>query len=403
MNNSGAIDFKSAHKFYHTARSYQLMAKPVGSHCNLNCTYCYYLEKKALFPSGLNIMPDNILESFIKQYIESQASEEVHFIWQGEEPALAGIPYYEKVVRLQRKYRGNKKIFNAFQSNGTLIHADWCRFFRDNQFLLGLSIDGPEHLHNYYRKNKANQGSFREVMKAVELAHFFAVDFNTLTTVNRINAEHPLEVYRFLKQIGSRFLQFLPVAERQALIPKPLKLVPPGYDGEAIVSGWSLKPLQYGRFLVQIYDEWKTRDIGHIFIQIIEATLANKLGLSPGVCVFDSTCGHALILEHTGDIYACDHYVFPEYKLGNLADENLVDLVQSPGQINFGLSKQSSLPPECKNCRVLYACHGECPKHRFELSSSGERNLNYLCQDYKLFFLHVESFIDDMAKQLINQ
>lgn len=396
------LDFRTASKFYGASRAYHVMAKPIGSACNLNCSYCYYLEKESIYPSGIRRMPDDTLELFVSQYIESQPGKEVSFVWQGGEPSLAGIPFFQKIIQLQNKHRGQKIIQNAFQTNGTLFNEDWCRFFADNQFLVGVSIDGPEHLHDYYRKKKNNSGSFREVMHAISLMHRYKVEFNTLSTVNSRNAEYPMEVYQFLKRIGSRFIQFLPVVERRAIAPESLSLVHQNFTKDAMLTDWSVKPGQYGKFLTVVFEEWKKQDIGSVFIQIIEAALANRLGLSPGLCVFDKTCGHAMVLEHNGDVFSCDHFVYPEYLLGNIKESRLPDMLQSSKQVKFGLDKHDTLPSECIKCPVLYACNGECPKHRFAKSASGEMNLSYLCQDYLSFFSHIDNFVDEMARQIIN-
>ena len=384
--------------------AFSVMAKPVGPVCNLNCTYCYYLEKEKLFPrQSIFKMSDEVLERYIQNYIESQQVPEVLFGWQGGEPTLAGIPFFKKAVQLQAKYAGNKIIRNAFQTNGTRIDDEWCRFFKENNFLIGVSIDGPEEIHDYHRKYKNDLPTFSLVMKGIERLKRYGVDFNTLTVVNRHNSKYPVEIYRFLKQIGSRYLQFIPIVERQTRGSDNygLSLVSPDYQGLAKVSEWSVLPEDYGEFLVNVFDEWVRCDVGKVFIQLFDATLANWVGADPGLCVLAETCGDAMVIEHNGDVYSCDHFVFPEHKIGNVMKESLVLMARGSKQNNFGTGKSEKLPDYCLNCEYLFTCHGECPKYRFTKTPDGEDGLNYLCKGYKRFFSHVHPYMQFMADELL--
>jgi uncharacterized protein len=387
-------------------RAFSVMIKPKGAQCNLNCTYCYYLEKKNLYPGVINYsMAEELLEVFTRQFIEANEVPVVIFTWQGGEPTLMGLDFFRKAVELQKNYAGDKKIENAFQTNGTLLNEDWCRFFADNNVLVGISVDGAEHNHNHYRKTSSGKGSFKRVMKGIELLHKFKVEFNTLSVVNDYNVNFASETYRFLKQIGSGFIQFLPIVERIAdnSVNNKLRLVAPDYKGKAEVTDWSVPPLSFGEFLITIFDEWVRNDVGKFYVQIFDATLANFIGEMPGICVFAETCGDALVMEYSGDIYSCDHFVYPEYFLGNIKTRPLIEMVKSKGQIEFGINKRNNLPRYCLRCDVRFACHGECLKHRFLLTPDGEPGLNYLCEGYKLFFHHVEPYMDFMAKELKNK
>ena len=396
------ILFKDALKLK-APNAFQVMLKPAGSSCNLNCTYCYYLEKKKLYPGESRPrMSDHLLETFTKQFIEAHEVPVVTFTWQGGEPTLMGLDFFRKAIDLQKKYANGKKIENAFQTNGTMLNDDWCRFLADNNILVGISIDGAEHNHNHYRKDRSGRGSFGRVMKGIELLHRNKVEFNTLSVVNDYNVHYATETYRFLKRIGSGFMQFLPVVERIASGRKANEpeLVAPVHGTDANVTSWSVPAAEYGRFLVTIFDEWVRNDVARYFVQIFDATLANYVAENPGICVFNDTCGDALVMEHNGDVYSCDHFVYPEYYLGNLDNGNLTELINKQSQFDFGIAKRNTLPPECLRCNVLYACHGECPKHRFLKSSGGSHGLNYLCEGYKMFFSHVEPYMEFMAGEL---
>ncbi len=382
---------------------FQVMAKPIGPICDLDCTYCYYLEKEKLYPAEKQWkMPLDVLESFIRQQIETQQSANVSFAWQGGEPTLLGVGYFAKVVELQQKYAGGKKIENALQTNGVLLDDEWCSFLAENRFLVGISIDGPRELHDRYRVNRRNAGTFDQVMRSLELLQKHQVEFNTLTVVHRYNSLYPLEVYRFLKEIGSRFMQFIPIVERHPAAPSTdgRELVHPQFSSQATVTEWSVEPLQYGTFLCSIFDEWVRRDVGTVFVQLFDVALESWLGMQPGLCVFRELCGDALALEHNGDLYSCDHYVYPEHKLGNILDQSLRLMTSSEQQKKFGDDKRAALPAYCLTCAVRFACNGECPKHRFAKTPDGEEGLNYLCAGYKKFFQHIDLPLRFMADEL---
>ncbi len=386
--------------------AFHVMAKPIGPVCNLNCTYCYYLEKEVLYGTRKDFkMPEEVLETFIKQHIEAHEVPVVTFTWQGGEPTLLGIDYFRKVVEFQQKYAGGKRIENAFQTNGTLLNDEWGKFLHDHQMLVGISIDGPEHNHDHYRRNKHGAPTFKKVMQGVEVLHKYKVEFNTLSCVNDYNVKYAGETYRFLKKIGSGFLQFIPIVERiaEAQDPGSLSLVAPAYPEGARLSNWSVGAEDYGRFLITIYDEWVRNDVGKYYVQLFDVTLANWVGAMPGLCVFTETCGDALVMEHNGDLFSCDHFVYPENFLGNILDTPLVDMVKSQQQFDFGISKRNSLPRYCLRCEYRFACHGGCPKNRIAKSPEGQPGLNHLCAGYKLFFAHVKPTMDFMAKELSNK
>jgi uncharacterized protein len=387
----------------HGPDAFSIMVKPAGPQCNLNCTYCYYLEKKNLY-GGKNVfkLGEDLLEKFIKQYFEALDVPAVTFLWQGGEPALLGLDYFRKVLELQRKYSNGRTIENAFQTNGTLLTVDWCKFFSDNKILVGISIDGEEHNHDHYRRTPADGPTFRRVMKGIELLHRHNTEFNTLSCVNSYNVGYASETYRFLKRIGSGFIQFLPVVERKASRNQAdgLNLISPGFADKASVTGWSVPAEGFGKFLITIFNEWVRNDVARYYVQIFDATLANYAGEMPGLCVFAETCGDALVMEHNGDLYSCDHFVYPEYLLGNISSASLAGMAKSQQQFDFGVAKRNTLPAYCLQCDVRYACHGECPKHRFILSPDGQPGLNYLCKGYKMFFKHAEPYMEFMAKEL---
>ncbi len=386
--------------------AFQVMLKPAGPSCNLNCTYCYYLEKKKLYSEGSAFrMTDELLESFTRQFIEAHEVPVVTFTWQGGEPSLMGLDFYRKALEYQKEYSGGKRIENAFQTNGTRLNEDWCKFFADNNILVGISIDGAEHNHDHYRKTSSGAPTFRRVMKGVELLHRNKVEFNTLSVVNDYNVKFAPETYKFLKNIGSGFIQFLPVVEHlaQNRTEEELQLIAPAHEKNAKVTGWSVGSRDFGSFLVTIFDEWVRNDVARIFVQIFDATLANYTGENPGLCVFNDTCGEALVMEHNGDVYSCDHFVYPEYFLGNITNDPLTDIVRLQKQFDFGINKRNKLPRYCLQCDVRYACHGECPKHRFLFTPDGEAGLNYLCEGYKMFFKHSEPYMEFMAKELKNK
>lgn len=396
------ILFKDALKL-RKPNAFSVMVKPIGSICNLNCTYCYYLEKKKLFPGKNDFRLDkDLLENFIKQYISSQQVPLVNFFWQGGEPTILGINYFQNILKLQKKYAEGKIIENAFQTNGTLLNDDWCKFFADNNILVGISIDGEEHNHNHYRLTNSGEPTFKKVMNGIELLHKHKVKFNTLSCVNSYNVNFASETYKFLKNIGSGFMQFLPVVERISNRHEidTLNLVTPDFGVAASVTEWSVNGKDFGNFLINIFNEWVRKDVGRYYIQYFDTTLANYIGEMPGLCVFSETCGDGLAMEHNGEIFSCDHYVYPEYSLGNIAEIPLLDMVKSQQQFDFGINKRNKLPRYCLVCDVRYACHGDCPKHRFVSTPDGKPGLSYLCEGYKMFFKHIEPYMEYMAKAL---
>ncbi len=379
-----------------------VMAKPAGSICNLNCSYCYYLEKEKLYQNRKKLeMSDELLELFTKSYIEAQPVKEVLFTWHGGETLLRDISFYRKALLYQRKYGRGRVITNTLQTNGILLTDEWCRFFKDNNFLIGISIDGPEHCHDAYRKNKGGAGTFRQVMRGIELLQKHGVDFNTLSVINDYNVQFPLDVYRFFKEIGSQFMQFAPIVERVSdFRPDGLKLLPPEENVEADLASWTVNPVKFGQFYIEIFDEWVRNDVGAWYVQLFDSTLANAVGAQPGGCIFAETCGHAAALEFNGDLFACDHYVFPEYKLGNIRTQTIFEMMFQQRQLQFGADKRDKLPTQCRECDVLKFCHGECPKNRIAATPTGEPGLNYLCQGYKAFFHHALPYMEFMANEL---
>ncbi len=395
--------------------AFHVMTKPIGPICNLDCKYCFYLEKEDLYEQEGRKerssweMPPDVLESYIRQYIEQQTVPEISFAWQGGEPTLLGVRFFRRVVELQQKYAGDRKITNALQTNGTLLDDEWGVFLRENNFLVGLSLDGPRELHDTYRVDKKGRSSFDRVVAGLEILKKHGVEFNTLTVVSRANSQKPLATYRFLRGIGSGFMQFIPLVERSAhaplqtgngLIQLTLAAPPTTATPREPVTEWSVRSTDYGTFLSTIFDEWVRNDVGKTFVQMFDVSLGIWAGMGASLCVFGETCGTALAMEHNGDVYSCDHYVYPEYRLGNLRDIALVDMVTSPEQIKFGQDKRDTLPRYCRECDVRFACNGECPKHRFMRTPDGEWGLNYLCAGYKKFFAHVDPFMRAMANLL---
>ena len=385
---------------------FSLMTKPIGPLCNLDCSYCFYLEKTHLYPNAGNFrMRPDVLETYVRDYITAQPGPVVNFAWQGGEPTLLGVDFFREVVALQKRYAGEKTIENAFQTNGVLLNDEWAKLFTTHRFLIGISIDGPRELHDAYRVDKGGRPTFDRVMAGLDVLKKHAVEFNTLTTVHRKNSTQPIEVYRFLREVGSGYIQFIPIVERAAdddASTSGLWLAsPPDHEDtrklDTKVTPWSVRPADYGSFLSRIFDEWVQRDVGRVFVQQFDAALANWIGEPAGVCVFSEKCGRALAVEHNGDVYSCDHYVYPRYRLGNLLNASLVAMVDSDAQRQFGEAKSSTLPRYCRECPVRFACHGECPKHRFLRTPDGEPGLNYLCAGYRKFFLHIDSAMRTMA------
>jgi uncharacterized protein len=388
--------------------AFHVMTKPVGPICNLNCSYCFYLEKEKLFGKTEQFrMADDVLESYIRQYIEQQDVPEISFAWQGGEPTLLGVDYFRKIIDLQRKHAKGKTITNALQTNGTLLNDDWGAFLAQHKFLVGISIDGPPDLHDAYRVDKRDLPSSERVLRGLGILKKHGVEFNTLTVVHRKNSQEPLRVYNYLKSIGSGFIQFIPLVERDAdAVAKNLGLdlsLPPDLqrvERNRLVTDWSLLPEDFGKFLVEIYNEWVRNDVGRTFVQFFDVALGNWMGMTGSLCVFSPTCGTAMALEHNGDLFSCDHYVYPKYKLGNILNSSIRDMVESPAQRKFGRDKLDALPKFCRDCSVRFACHGECPKHRFMKTPDGDPGLNYLCPAYKRVFTHMRPSMEIMCDLL---
>lgn len=389
------------------ARPLYIMTKPAGSSCNLACEYCYYLEKKNLYKDASAdrryVMSDDMLERFIKMYIESQSMPQILFSWHGGETLMRPLSFYKKVIELQKKYGGGLVIDNSIQTNGTLLTDEWCRFFKDNNWLVGVSVDGPQEFHDEYRRNNIGAPSFHKVMRGINLLKKHGVEWNALAVVNDFNADYPLDFYHFFKEIECRYIQFTPIVERIIPHTDGRTLASPMDAHDAPLADFSVSPAQWGEFLCTIFDEWVKNDVGQYFIQLFDSTLANWADVQPGVCTMARTCGHAGVMEFNGDVYSCDHFVFPEYKLGNIREKTLVEMMYSDRQQKFGTDKYDSLPGQCRRCKYLFACNGECPKNRFTVTADGEPGLNYLCEGYYRFFGHVAPYMDFMKNELDNQ
>lgn len=385
------------------AKPLYVMLKPAGAHCNLACKYCYYLEKNKLYPTAQrHLMSDEMLEQFTREYIEAQTMNQVLFTWHGGEPLLRSIDFYRKALSLQQKYAGSRRIDNVIQTNGTLLTDEWCEFFAQNHWLVGISIDGPQPYHDHYRLTAAGKPSWKKVMQGIKLLKKHGVEWNAMAVVNAYNANHPLEFYRFFKENGCQFLQFTPIVERQTRHEDGRTLASLADKNEIPLSEASVAPEQWGYFLCAIFDEWVRKDVGKIFVEIFDCTLANWMGVSPGICAYSKECGHAGVMEHNGDVYSCDHFVFPEYKLGNIRDHSLIDMLYGEQQQEFSRLKHSSLPRQCKECDMEFACHGECPKNRFMKDKYGDSGLNYLCPGYYHYYQHVAPYMDYMKQELIS-
>ena len=386
------------------AKPLYVMLKPAGAHCNLACKYCYYLEKNKLYPTAQrHLMSDEMLEQFTREYIEAQTMSQVLFTWHGGEPLLRSIDFYRKALSLQQKYAGDRRIDNVIQTNGTLLTDEWCEFFAQNHWLVGISIDGPQPDHDHYRLTAAGKPSWKKVMQGIKLLKKHGVEWNAMAVVNAYNANHPLEFYRFFKENGCQFLQFTPIVERQTRHEDGRTLASLADKNEIPLSEASVTPEQWGYFLCAIFDEWVRKDVGKIFVEIFDCTLANWMGISPGICAYSKECGHAGVMEHNGDVYSCDHFVFPEYKLGNIRDHSLIDMLYGEQQQEFSRLKHSSLPRQCKECDMEFACHGECPKNRFMKDKYGDSGLNYLCPGYYHYYQHVAPYMDYMKQELMAQ
>ena len=365
---------------------FHVLSKPTGSLCNLDCSYCFFLDKEALYPGSRFRMTDEILEAYIKQLVEGHSSQQVTVAWQGGEPTIMGVDFFRRAIAFQEKYRRPGMTFeNTMQTNGTLLDDEWCEFYKENDFLIGLSIDGPEHLHDANRVDKGGHPTWKKVMRGLRLLQKHGVDFNILTTVNAQNGDYPLEVYRFLRdEVGTTWMQFIPIVER--INDDGRTLLQQG----ANVSDRSVTAEQFGKFLIGVFDEWVRNDVGKIFVQTFEGAVRSWMGMPSSMCVFDETCGTGVALEHNGDVYSCDHFVEPKYRLGNIAETPMVDLLGSDVQRRFGRDKRDTLPQYCLDCDVRFACNGECPKNRFIETPGGEPGLNYLCAGYKAFFHHID-------------
>ena len=386
------------------AKPLYVMLKPAGAHCNLACKYCYYLEKNKLYPTAQrHLMSDEMLEQFTREYIEAQTMNQVLFTWHGGEPLLRSIDFYRKALSLQQKYAGGRRIDNVIQTNGTLLTDEWCEFFAQNHWLVGISIDGPQPDHDHYRLTAAGKPSWKKVMLGIKLLKKHGVEWNAMAVVNAYNANHPLEFYRFFKENGCQFLQFTPIVERLTRHEDGRTLASLADKDEISLSEASVAPEQWGYFLCAIFDEWVRKDVGRIFVEIFDCTLANWMGISPGICAYSKECGHAGVMEHNGDVYSCDHFVFPEYKLGNIRDHSLIDMLYGEQQQEFSRLKHSSLPRQCKECDMEFACHGECPKNRFMKDKYGDSGLNYLCPGYYHYYQHVAPYMDYMKQELMSQ
>jgi uncharacterized protein len=377
-----------------TLSPFHILLKPRGAICNLDCAYCYFLSKEHLYPGSNFRMSEAMLESYTRQYIEAQSKiPEVTFAWQGGEPTLMGLPFFQRAVELQKQYaKPGMQISNTLQTNATILDDAWCEFFHTNNFLLGVSLDGPRELHDAYRVDKGGASTFDRVMRGIELLKKHRVEFNILATVHAANTNHPLEVYRFLRdEVGSQFIQFIPIVERANET---------GFQEGNQVTLRSVTGKQYGDFLVAIFDEWVRRDVGRVFVQIFDVALGVWLGQPASLCIFAETCGNALAMEHNGDLFSCDHFVEPRYKLGNIAQDKLLTLVDSEPQRKFGLDKRDTLPRYCRECSVRFICNGGCPKDRILTTPDGEPGLNYLCKGFKRFFTHIDQPMKTMVELL---
>lgn len=382
------------------SRPLYVMLKPVGASCNLRCKYCYYLEKANLYKdTPSRVLSEEMLERFTREYIEAQTMNDVLFTWHGGETFMRPLSFYRKAVELQRRYGAGRRIDNAIQTNATLLTDEWCRFLRDNGWLVGVSIDGPQEFHDEYRRTATRRPTFQKVMQGIRLLNKHGVEWNALAVVNDFNADYPLEFYNFFKDIGCHYIQFTPIVERIVNRPDHLTLAP-GMEEGGQLADFSVTPEQWGKFLCDIFDEWVRHDVGSYFIQTFDATLANWMGVQPGVCSLAKECGHAGVMEYNGDVYSCDHFVYPEYRLGNIHEKTITEMMYGKQQQQFAQMKHNRLPQQCRECRFEFACHGECPKNRFTRDSYGNPGLNYLCKGYRQFFSHVAPYMDFMKAEL---
>lgn len=384
--------------------AFTTMLKPAGSSCNLDCHYCYYLDKAVQYGGCQAVMSDELLETYIRQYIEANEVPTVQFCWHGGEPLLLGMDFYRRAMALQRKYANGKRIENTLQTNATLVDEAWCELFCENNFLVGVSLDGPEDIHDAFRLTKGGKPTFARVMASIDLFRRTGVEYNTLSVVNRLCEGRGAEIYRFFRNtVGCRYMQFLPAVEH--VVDKTGKnrplIVAPECEG-ARLAEWSVTAKGYGEFLCDIFDQWVVSDVGQYYVQLFDAALAQWCGVQPGVCSMGETCGDALVVEHNGDVYSCDHFVYPEYKLGNIRETTLAEIYRSKKRRDFGLAKRNALPAECLRCKFYFACRGECPKHRFETGSDGCRK-NTLCEGYMRFYRHAEPYMEFMRDRLMHR
>jgi uncharacterized protein len=385
-----------------------IVAKPVGAACNLDCAYCFYLEKQTLYPESKDLrMPDTVLEAFISAYIEAQPTPVVEFVWQGGEPTLLGLDFFRRVVELQKPYARHKTITNSLQTNGTLLDDAWCRFLKQHNFMVGLSLDGPREIHDRYRCDRQGKGSFDAVMRGLKLLQKHGVDYNVMASVGRETAHQPLNVYRFFKDHGVEFIQFVPIIERlptQTERQEGLSLAGPVVldhtEANTATTDWTVLPEEYGDFLIAIYEDWVRHDVGTTFVMNFEWALNAWIGNPAPVCIHAKQCGRSLVIEHNGDVFACDHYVYPDYRLGNILHDDLAAMVASSLQTGFGMDKERALPRWCQECDVLAACRGGCPKHRFAQSPYDEPGQHYLCAGYRKFFMHIRKYLHAMTTLL---
>lgn len=384
------------------ARPVYMMAKPAGSLCNLRCKYCYYLEKSKLYDNRneRHIMSDQLLEKFVREYIEAQTMPNVMFTWHGGETLMRPMSFYKKALRLQRQYANGRHIDNCIQTNATMLTDEWCEFFRENNFLVGVSIDGPQEFHDAYRSTATGRPTWNQVMRGIRMLNRHRVEWNALAVVNNLNVEHPLEFYHFFKDIKCHFIQFTPIVERIVDNRSDGLSLAPGMTEGGRMADFSVTAQQWGQFLCTIFDEWVHHDVGEYYIQIFDSTLANWAGVTPGLCSLSMECGHAGVMEYNGDVYSCDHFVYPEHLLGNLHDKTITEMMYSDKQREFSRMKKGMLPQQCKECDFLFACHGECPKNRFISDRYGNPGLNYLCEGYHTFFKHAKPYMDFMKREL---
>ncbi len=389
--------------------SFNIMLKPAGSLCNLDCQYCYYLDKADIYGGREPRMDADMLEAVVREYIRANEVPEVTFNWHGGEPLILGLDFYRKALEFERRYADGKKIRNTIQTNGTLLTDEWADFLAANDFLVGISIDGPRDIHDRFRKDKGQKPTFDRVLAGLRLLQRHGVQFNTMSTVNNASEGRGLETYLFLRSLGSRYMQFMPVVEH-VLYPlngagKPDRkrrphIVSPETPG-ALIAGWSVGDVAFGRFLCDIFDYWVRNDVGSVFVGHFDAALACWCGAQPGTCVYGETCGGNAVIEHNGDMYPCDHFVYPAYRLGNILTDGIKDMMTSPAMTKFGLDKRNRLPGKCLRCRWRFACNGECPKHRFNVTEKGETGLNALCAGLSLFYSHVAPYMDKMKELLL--